>query len=166
MRRVLLIALVLSLVLGVAGLASAKDKETLNVIYMAQAGYQPDDIRDMADLFEELTDTKVNITFVKYDEMHEKIVASAVAPIATYDAILLDLIWTAEFASKKMVIPLDDKLTPAMRKDIAPAIMGAFQWGRKTWAMPFLANFQLFFYNLDMIKKRGPPRLWRKWSSR
>jgi len=60
-------------------------QETLNVIYMAQAGYQPDDIRDMADLFESLTDTKVNITFVKYDEQHEKIVASAIAPVATYD---------------------------------------------------------------------------------
>jgi len=132
-------------------------QETLNVIYMAQAGYQPDDIRDMADLFESLTDTKVNITFVKYDEQHEKIVASAIAPVATYDVILLDLIWTAEFASKKMVIPLDDKITPDMRKDIAPAIMGAFEFDGNTWAMPFLANFQLFFYNMDMIKKAGFP---------
>jgi multiple sugar transport system substrate-binding protein len=161
MKRLLLIALALSLVFGASCLSSAKDKETLNVIYMAQAGYQPDDIRDMANLFEELTDTKVNITFVKYDEMHEKIVTSAVAPVATYDAILLDLIWTAEFASKRMVIPLDDRITPAMRKDIAPAIMGAFEFNKKTWAMPFLANFQLFFYNLDLIKKAGfsgPPK--------
>ena len=75
--------------------------------------------------------------------------------------ILLDLIWTAEFASKKMVISLDDRITPDMGKDIAPAIMGAFEFDGKTWAMPFLANFQLFFYNMDMIRKAGfsaPPK--------
>lgn len=159
-KRVLLLSLVLLVTLGLSTGALAA-KESLNVIYMAQAGYQPDDIRDMADLFEELTDTKVNITFVKYDEMHEKIVASAVAPVATYDVILLDLIWTAEFASKKMVQPLDDRITPAIRNDIAPAILDAFVFNKKTWAMPFLANFQLFFYNQDMIRKAGfsgPPK--------
>lgn len=161
-KRLVLWMLLVALAVGfAANPAFAAAKETLNVIYMAQAGYQPDDIRDMADLFEDLTGTKVNLTFVKYDEMHEKIVASAVAPVATYDVILLDLIWTAEFASKKMVAPLDDRLTPAIKKDIAPAIMGAFVFNKKTWAMPFLANFQLFFYNLDMIKKagfHGPPK--------
>lgn len=159
-RKAILIALCMVVLVAACSLGVSA-KETLNVIYMAQAGYQPDDIRDMADLFEFLTDTKVNITFVKYDEQHEKIVASAVAPVATYDVILLDLIWTAEFASKKMVVPLDDKITPEMRKDIAPAIMDAFVFDGKTWAMPFLANFQLFFYNADMIKKAGfdgPPK--------
>lgn len=162
MRRLIVAMLCAVLLAATVGFgAAAAEKETLNVIYMAQAGYQPDDIRDMADLFEFLTDTKVNITFVKYDEQHEKIVASAVAPVATYDVILLDLIWTAEFASKKMVVPLDEYITPEMRKDIAPAIMDAFVYNGKTWAMPFLANFQLFFYNTDMIKKAGfsaPPK--------
>ena len=161
MRRYALAVLCLAAVLFVCSMGAAAAKETLNVIYMAQAGYQPDDIRDMADLFEFLTDTKVNITFVKYDEQHEKIIASAVAPVATYDVILLDLIWTAEFASKKMVVPLDDRITADIRKDIAPAIMDAFVYDGKTWAMPFLANFQLFFYNIDMIKKAGfagPPK--------
>jgi len=161
LRRYALAVLCLAAVLFVCSMGAAAAKETLNVIYMAQAGYQPDDIRDMADLFEFLTDTKVNITFVKYDEQHEKIIASAVAPVATYDVILLDLIWTAEFASKKMVVPLDDRITADIRKDIAPAIMDAFVYDGKTWAMPFLANFQLFFYNIDMIKKAGfagPPK--------
>ena len=98
MRRYALAVLCLAAVLFACSMGAAAAKETLNVIYMAQAGYQPDDIRDMADLFEFLTDTKVNITFVKYDEQHEKIIASAVAPVATYDVILLDLIWTAELS--------------------------------------------------------------------
>ncbi|MBA7486311.1 putative ABC transporter-binding protein [subsurface metagenome] len=46
-------------------------------------------------------------------------------------------------------------MSPAVKEDIAPAIMDAFVFDGKTWAMPFLANFQLFFYNIDMIKKAG-----------
>jgi len=148
-------------ILLVSGAFTALAAEEINVIYMAQAAYQPNEIRDMADLFEELSGIKVNLEFVKYDEQHEKVVASAVAPIPTYDVFSLDLIWTAEFASKGFCVALDDYMSPAVKEDIAPAIMDAFVFDGKTWAMPFLANFQLFFYNIDMIKKAGfdaPPK--------
>lgn len=136
--------------------------KTLNVIYMAQAGYQPEVFAERITQFEEKTGAKVNLTFVKYDEQHEKIVTSAATPTATYDVISLDLIWTAEFAEKGYVKPLDDMITPAIRQDIAPAIWDAFTYNGKTWAMPFLANFQLFFYNTDMMERAGlgsePPK--------
>jgi len=160
MKKFVLVLLMIGVML-VSGVFTALAAEEINVIYMAQAAYQPNEIRDMADLFEELSGIKVNLEFVKYDEQHEKVVASAVAPIPTYDVFSLDLIWTAEFASKGFCAPLDDYMSPAVKEDIAPAIMDAFVFNGKTWAMPFLANFQLFFYNIDMIKKAGfdgPPK--------
>jgi multiple sugar transport system substrate-binding protein len=160
MRKFILVLLMIGILL-VSGAFTALAAEEINVIYMAQAAYQPNEIRDMADLFEELSGIKVNLEFVKYDEQHEKVVASAVAPIPTYDVFSLDLIWTAEFASKGFCVALDDYMGPKVKEDIAPAIMDAFVFNGKTWAMPFLANFQLFFYNIDMIKKAGfndPPK--------
>ena len=154
MRKFILVLLMVGVLL-VSGVFTAMAAEEINVIYTAQAAYQPNEIRDMADLFEELSGIKVNLEFVKYDEQHEKVVASAVAPIPTYDVFSLDLIWTAEFASKGFCVALDDYMSPAVKEDIAPAIMDAFVFDGKTWAMPFLANFQLFFYNIDMIKKAG-----------
>ncbi|MFQ5834979.1 MAG: extracellular solute-binding protein [bacterium] len=154
MKRFMVVFLMVGMVL-VSGAFTARAAEEINVIYMAQAAYQPPEIRDMADFFEELTGIKVNLEFVKYDEQHEKIVASAVAPVPTYDVFSLDLIWTAEFASRGFAVPLDDYMTPEIKADIAPAILDAFVFNGKTWAMPFLANFQLFFYNIDMIKKAG-----------
>jgi len=154
MKKFILVLLMVGVLL-VSGVFTALAAEEINVIYMAQAAYQPDEIRDMADLFEELSGIKVNLEFVKYDEQHEKVVASAVAPIPTYDVFSLDLIWTAEFASRGFCVALDDYMSPAVKEDIAPAIMDAFVFEGKTWAMPFLANFQLFFYNIDMIKKAG-----------
>jgi len=154
MKKFILVLLMVGVLL-VSGVFTALAAEEINVIYMAQAAYQPDEVRDMADLFEELSGIKVNLEFVKYDEQHEKVVASAVAPIPTYDVFSLDLIWTAEFASRGFCVALDDYMSPAVKEDIAPAIMDAFVFEGKTWAMPFLANFQLFFYNIDMIKKAG-----------
>lgn len=160
MKKFILVLFMVGILL-VSGVFTALAAEEINVIYMAQAAYQPNEIRDMADLFEELSGIKVNLEFVKYDEQHEKVVASAVAPIPTYDVFSLDLIWTAEFASKGFCASLDDYMGPKVKEDIAPAIMDAFVFNGKTWAMPFLANFQLFFYNIDMIKKAGfdgPPK--------
>jgi len=133
----------------------------INVLYMAQAGYQPDEYIEMARSFEAETGIKVNISFENYDDQYEKIVAEAKKPISKYDVILLDLIWTAEFGGKYFVLPLDNKLTPAMKKDIAPVILDAFIYADQIWAMPFLANFHLFFYNMDYIIEAGfsrPPK--------
>ncbi len=140
---------------------------TLNALYMNQAGYSDKVLLDMADKFHKANpNIKINFTFVKYDELHDKIVTSAAASTATYDVILLDLIWTAEFAHKGYVIPLDDKITQQMRDDIAPAIFDAFVYKDKTWAFPFLANFQCFFYNIDQLKQAGfssPPATLEEW---
>jgi len=140
---------------------------TLNALYMNQAGYSDVVLLDMAEQFHKANpDIDVNFTFVKYDELHDKIVTSAAAATATYDVILLDLIWTAEFGHKGYVIPLDDKITQEIRDDIAPAIFDAFIYKGKTWAFPFLANFQCFFYNIDQLKQAGfdgPPATLEEW---
>ncbi len=161
MKKGLLILLGLGLLLGmsacgpkeVAGPAEGPAEE-LNVLYMAQAAYQPEDVAGWAKLFTDITGIKVNVDFVKYDEQHEKVVASAIASTPTYDVFSLDLIWTAEFASKGFCVPLDDKIA-GFKEDIPQPIMDAFAYDGKIWAMPFLANFQLFFYNVDMIKRAG-----------
>ena len=86
MKKFVLVLLMIGVML-VSGVFTTLAAEEINVIYMAQAAYQPNEIRDMADLFEELSGIKVNLEFVKYDEQHEKVVASAVAPIPTLSLI-------------------------------------------------------------------------------
>ena len=108
----------------------------------------------MAIDFEQKTGTKVNINFFKYDELYEEIVKSATSTTPIYDVFSLDLIWTAEFAKKNYCIDLTKNVSD-LSSDIAPAIVDAFVYKDKIWAMPFLANFQLFFYNEEYIKQAG-----------
>lgn len=127
----------------------------LNVLYMNQAGYSPKEMKEIVREFEDKTGSKVKITYAPYEDMHKNILRSAVSKKAVYDVVLEDLIWTAEFAEKGYVMSIDDKVTKEMLGDIPPAILDAFRYNGKLWAMPFLVNFQLFFYNDEILKKAG-----------
>ncbi len=141
---------------------------TLNALYMNQAGYSESVLKDIAARYakESSTPVKISFTFVKYDELHDKIVTSAAASTATFDVILLDLIWTAEFGRKGYVVSLDDRITPEIKGNITPSIFSAFVYNNKTWAFPFLANFQCFFYNIAQLDKAGfsaAPKTLEEW---
>src|SRR5215212_518559 len=75
---------------------------TLNALFMSQAAYSETDVKNMTEQFQKQDPgIKVNLTFVTYEALHDKIVAAA--PAGTYDTVLVDVIWAAEFASKKML---------------------------------------------------------------
>lgn len=129
----------------------------INVLYTAQSGYHPDELKMLRNIFSELTGIEVKIDYIDYNDQYEKIVGSA----STYDALSLDQIWLVDFVSKGLLAPLDDYITKRMKRDCTPAVLEAFQYQSKTWAFPFLANFQLLFYNENMIKAAGfknPPK--------
>ncbi|MEA3308033.1 MAG: extracellular solute-binding protein [Chloroflexota bacterium] len=148
-------------------LPTEEESATLHALYMNQAGYSEEILQEMAQQFHaDNPGVEINFTFVKYDELHDKIVTSAAASTATYDVILLDLIWTAEFGHKGYVIPLDERITEEQKADIAPAIFDAFIYNDQMWAFPFLANFQNMFYNLDHLQAAGfdgPPATLEEW---
>ena len=78
------------------------EQVTLNNLFMQQAGYSPQDLAGMTADFEKANpNIKVNNTLVPYEALHDKIVAAA--PAGTYDVVLGDCIWPAEFGSKKIV---------------------------------------------------------------
>ncbi|MEW5865822.1 MAG: extracellular solute-binding protein [Bacillota bacterium] len=142
---------------GGAGQAAAR----LNVIYMAQAGYQPEQFEGMTREFTQNSGIEVVLNIVRYDEEYQKIVTSATSPVATYDVVLVDLIWVAEFARKKYVAPLDRGLAQRAKQDISPSILNAFEYDGRIWAMPFLANLHFLFYNQHMLSLagfEGPPQ--------
>lgn len=133
--------------------------EGLHMLYMAQAGYQPSDILERARSFEAETGTPVELSFVEYEEQYRLILASSEESVSDYDIILLDLIWTAEFAEQGIIRPLSDKLESEVVDGIAPEIYSAFEYEQSLWAMPFLGNFQLMYTNTDLLEAAGHRRI-------
>lgn len=146
----------------------AKAPMTLKVLYMNQAGYTPAVVGKIITQFNRShPGIHAVATYLPYPEMHDAITTSAAAPTANYNVVLSDLIWTAEFAARGYTIPLNKYLNPlANAGTIPPAIWNGFKYDGKIMAMPFLANFQNFYYNKAILAKAGftsPPRTMAEW---
>lgn len=147
--------LLLLLVLAGAVLPAAVRGEEINMLYMAQAGYQPSDIQDRARAFEEQTGIRVQTHFAEYEDQYNLIMESMEKAEADYDVILLDLIWTADFAERRVIEPIPPELSGEVREAIVPEIYSAFEYGDRIWALPFLANFKLFYTNMALLHRAG-----------
>ena len=129
------------LLLGGCGGGESGGSGTLNALFMKQAAYSDTDVKSMTEQFQKQNPgIKVNLTFVAYEALHDKIVAAA--PAGTYDTVLVDVIWPAEFASKKMIVDITDRFPESERSKI---FAGAF------------------YYNKSMLGEAGvnsPPDTW------
>ncbi|MEW5814213.1 MAG: extracellular solute-binding protein [Spirochaetota bacterium] len=129
--------------------------EEVEMLYMAQAGYQPADIIQQADSFYRETGIKVNLSFVEYEDQYNLIIQSSQKTKADFDVILVDLIWTADFAENRIIEPIPGYLEAEVKNGIIPEIYSAFTYLGKIWAIPFLANFQLFYSNMELLNRAG-----------
>ncbi len=135
-------------------LASATSEE-ITFLYMKQSGYDLPDIVERGRAFQQATGIGVKPVFVEYPDRYSLIVQSAAGGAPDYDLILLDLIWTADFAEHRIIVPLPPALEGAVSEGIVPRISSAFQYRGRLWAMPFHADFQLLYTNLDLLAKAG-----------
>lgn len=134
---------------------------TLNALFMQQAAYSTDDIQGMTRAFTAANPKiKVNTTFVAYEALHDKIVAAA--PAGTYDVVLMDVIWPAEFGSKHEVVDVTDKIPANWKTQIFPGALQTAEYNGRFYGVPWILDTKYFFYNKDMLSKAGvqPPTTW------
>ncbi|MCD6155724.1 MAG: extracellular solute-binding protein [Candidatus Atribacteria bacterium] len=138
-------------------------KVEISGLFMKQAGYQESDIRAMTDEFlKQNPDIAVNLSFVAYEELHDKIVVAAASGAGTYDVILLDCIWPAEFAEAGWLLDVTDRLSEEDRADIFPEVLSSVTYKGRLYGMPWLNDWEYFFYNKKMLEDVGatPPAYW------
>jgi multiple sugar transport system substrate-binding protein len=134
---------------------------TLNALFMKQAAYSETDVKNMTEQFQKQNPgIKVNLTFVAYEALHDKIVAAA--PAGTYDTILVDVIWPAEFASKKMIVDITDRFPESERSKIFAGGLKTTEYDGRYYGVPWILDTKYFFYNKKMLGEAGvnPPDTW------
>jgi multiple sugar transport system substrate-binding protein len=135
--------------------------EGITFLYMNQSGYDPADILDRADAFQKLTGIAVKPVFVEYKDRYPLVTDTARKAVPDYDLILLDLIWTADFARHGIIEPVPDAVDRVVKSGMVPQIYSAFDYGGRLWAIPFHVDFQMLYTNMDMLHGAGftsPPR--------
>ena len=149
------------LLLGGCGGGESGGSGTLNALFMKQAAYSDTDVKSMTEQFQKQNPgIKVNLTFVAYEALHDKVVAAA--PAGTYDTVLVDVIWPAEFASKKMIVDITDRFPESERSKIFAGALKTTEYDGRYYGVPWILDTKYFFYNKKMLGEAGvsPPDTW------
>ena len=147
-----------------AAATSSQGAVTLNNLFQQQAGYSASDLAGMTQLFEQANPhIKVNNTLVAYEALHDKIVAAA--PAGTYDVVLGDCIWPAEFGSKGIVKDISSDVNSLPTSQIFPGALVMADYKSKYYGMPWILDTKYMFANGSMLKKAGiPPASLKTWT--
>jgi multiple sugar transport system substrate-binding protein len=133
---------------------ASKGPVTLNNLFMQQAGYSPQDLAAMTNAFEK-ANPKITVknTLVPYEALHDKIVAAA--PAGTYDIVLADCIWPAEFGSKHIVQDITSDVNSLPVNQIFPGAIQMALYQKKYYGQPWILDTKYLYYNKQICSKAG-----------
>ena len=147
-----------------ASAASATAATSLNALFMTQAAYSESDIRAMTQAFEKANpDVKVNLEFVPYEALHDKIVAARGAGGNGYDVVLFDAIWPAEFTKFNLLQDVSSRISAEDKAQIFPGALKTVVFNGKTLGMPWILDTKYLYYNKAMLEKAGIRDLPQTW---
>ncbi|MGZ9223707.1 MAG: extracellular solute-binding protein, partial [Anaerolineales bacterium] len=139
---------------------------TIRVLSMEQAGPTVDEMNAIVEEFNKTNpDVKVEIEYVAYDALHDKVTTAMASNPPAYDVFLADDIWYAEFAKSGYVLDVTDRISKDTHDKIFPAAWDITTVNSKTYGMPWLLDEKYFFYNEDLLKQAGfdaPPATWEE----
>lgn len=146
-----------------AGSAAAATT-TLNALFMTQAAYSENDIRAMTQAFQTAhPDVQVNLEFVPYEALHDKIVAARGAGGNGYDVVLFDAIWPAEFSKFDLLQDVSSRISADEKEKIFPGALNTVVFKGKTLGMPWILDTKYLYYNKAMLEKAGIKDLPQTW---
>lgn len=166
--KFVMLALALMLILSVVGCApqQAAGPVTVKVLTMDQAAMSVDDMNAVATEFMAANpDIKIEMTYVPYENVHDKFVTGMAAKQPAYDVVMVDVVWYDEFVKAGYLADVSSKITPDMKAKIFPSAWNVVSRGGKTYGMPWLLDTKYLFYNIDMLKQAGfdkPPATWEE----
>jgi multiple sugar transport system substrate-binding protein len=126
----------------------------IKALFMQQAAYSEADIRSMtADFQKANPKIQVEPTFVAYDALHDKIVAAA--PAGTYDVVLIDVIWPAEFGTKKIVTEVSGDVPAAWQSGMLGGALSTARYQGRFYGVPWILDTKYLFANTELLGRAG-----------
>jgi len=96
------------------------------------------------------------------DQQHDDLVRNLDAHNADYDVMSVDVVWTAEFAAKGYLQPLEGDMAIDTNGMLQPTIDSG-TYNDKLYAAPMSSDGGLLYYRSDLVKT--PPKTWSEMMS-
>jgi multiple sugar transport system substrate-binding protein len=164
--RFTMLVVIFAMVLSACAPKADTGPKTVKVLAMQQAGATPEEMNAIVAKFNEANPTtKVEIEYVAYDALHDKITTAMAANPPTYDVVLVDDIWYAEFAKNGYLWDVTDQIDAKTKSDVFASAWDITTVNGKAYGMPWLLDEKYFFYNEAMLKEAGiaaPPTTWEE----
>ena len=152
MKRLLSILLVLMLVLGIATVSLAEEKEHLTLLL--RGGSYADVLKPYIEQFAADNGVEIEYLELSFDDLHNKIALDAVNAEGAYDLVVVDGSWMAEFTANNVLANLTE-LGYAYDEDIIPATTVAGVYEGNAYLIPFFGNVTIFMYNKANLEQAG-----------
>jgi len=131
---------------------------------MKQASYSDEEVKAMADAFTAANpNIKTELEFVSYEALHDKIVTDQVGGSGTYDTVLVDAIWPAEFAKANIARDITDKIPAEYKQGVFETAFIGGAYNGRFYAVPWINDTEFLYYNKKMLADAGftnPPKTW------
>ena len=137
--------------------AAAKPFEGVTINIMMEGVPDTEFVQKLLPQFEEQSGMKVNIEVLNYALMHEKLVPQLTAPAGggSYDVIVVDNYWVAEFVNAGWLMELDEQVAGSEAinlEDYLPSMVNMVgQLNGKTYMIPFYNYAMALIYRDDML---------------
>src|SRR5690348_8637916 len=91
-------------------------------------------------------------------QQREQLVRRLAAKDSSIDIISMDVVWTAEFAEAKWVVPWPRDIAAKVAEGVIPAVLATGRYKGRMYAGPLDAATQLLWYRKDLVPT--PPTTW------
>jgi multiple sugar transport system substrate-binding protein len=105
----------------------------------------------------------VKAEYVGYDALHDKIVTDQVGGSGSYDIVLMDTPWPAEFVKAGIVTDITDKIPADFKSGVFDSAWTAAAYQGKYYGVPWINDSKFFFFNKKMLADAGittAPKTW------
>ena len=166
-HKIALFALALVLAISVMGCqAQETGPATVRVLTMDQAAMSVDQMNAVATEFMAANpDIKVEMTYVPYEQVHDKFITGVSTDPPAYDVVMTDVVWYDEWVEAGYLADVTSKVTEEMQSDVFPTAWNVVTRNGKNYGMPWLLDTKYLYYNTDLLKQAGfdnPPATWEE----
>lgn len=120
----------------------------------------------LAPKFTAQTGISVNILGTPHESMRQQFLLDAMSGTGSYDVYEADQPWVPEFARRKFIVNLNDKLSEADKQDFVGNTLATVSYNGGIYALPFIVHNIVMYYRTDLFQKasiNAPPATWEEY---